>query len=126
MLGRSDLGEVEIVCQDETVIGFCEFHQTVVDWGVIQLVIQDGSVEKNHTFKLAYSVETGTSAKTLLGIFAVGKKLELIGDAARNDNVIADEAGFGDFDETGVHEGGGINVNFAFLISGDEGMLTAF
>lgn len=125
MLGGGDFGEVIIVGQDEAVASFGKFHETVVDWSMIELVIENCRVEKDDTLEFAHGVETGTSAQTFLRILTVGEKLELVRDAARNDNVIADEAGFGDFNEARVHQGGCVDVNFAFLVGSDERVFAA-
>lgn len=126
MLGRCNFGEVVIVGEDETVIGFGEFHEAIVDGRAVELVVQDGGVEENYALELAHRVEAGAGAETFLGVFAVGKELKLVGDAARDDNVVADETGFGNFNQARVHEGGGVNINFALLVRGDEGVFATF
>lgn len=86
------------------MIGFCEFHEAVVDWGVVKFVVKDRCVEEDNALKFAHGIETGASAKAFLGIFAVGEKLKLVCNAARNDEIIAKETGFGDFDEARIHQ----------------------
>lgn len=104
---------------------FGKFHEAVVDWGAVEFIVQDGSIKEDNALELTHGVETSTSAQALLGIFAVGKKLELVRNAARNNNIITDEASLSNFNEARIHQGGSIDVNLTFLISGDERVFAA-
>lgn len=126
MLGGGDFGKIVVIGEDEAAVSFREFHQAVVDRSAIELIVEDSRIEEDNAFEFAHSVETGAGTEAFFGIFTICEELELVGDAARNYDIIADEAGFGDFDEARVHQGRSVNVNLALLISGDKRVFTTF
>lgn len=126
MLGSSDLRKIVIIGQDETVISLREFHKTIIYRGAVKLVAQNRRVEKDNALKLTNGIETGTSAKTLFGIFAIGKELKLVCDAARNHDIVTDKTGFGNLNQTRVHKRGGVDIDFTLLVSGDERAFATF
>ena len=104
LLGSSDFFEVEIVGEDEAMVGFGEFEKTVVDGGAIKSVAINCEVKEGDTLQFADGVEAGAGAGALVVVFAVGDELEFVDDAAGDDEVVADEAGLGDGEKARVHQ----------------------
>lgn len=123
MLGSSDFLEIVVISEDEAAIGFRKGEELIVDRSVVEVVAKQDSVEKDHAFELADGIEAGTGPGTLIGIFAIGQELEFVRDAARNENIITDEAGLGDRKQARIHEGRGVDVDFAALAGADREFL---
>lgn len=119
MLGSGDFLEIIIVGEDEAAIGLREGEELIVDRSVVEVVAKQDSVEKDHAFELADGIEAGTGPGALVGIFAIGQELELVRHTARNENIIADEASLGDRKQARIHEGRGVDVDFAALAATD-------
>lgn len=126
MLGSSDFRKIIVIGQDETVISLREFHKAIIYRGAVKLVAQNRRVEKDNALKLTNSIETGTSAKALFGIFAIGEELKLVRNTTRNHDIVTDKTGFGNLNQTWVHKRGGVDIDFTFLVSGNERAFATF
>lgn len=116
LLSLGNFLEVIIVGEDEAAVGFGKFKEAVVDWGTVELVFDDGGIKIDYSFELADGFEAGAGAGALERVLTVSEKLELMSDATRDHDVVADEAGLSDRDEALIHERGGVNVDFALRV----------
>lgn len=95
MLGSGDFLEVVIVREDEAVIRLGKLEELIVDGHGGEIVVDDAGIEIDDPLEFANGVEASASTGAFLGIFAIGEKLELVSNAARNENLVTDKTGLG-------------------------------